>query len=75
MSELAILDKSGDVKVAWDTGNAEEVAFARRAFVEQRKKGFAAFRVSGANWRKGEAITEFDPEAERIIMTPPIVGG
>ena len=75
MSELRIMDKdAGDLKVIWDSENEDEVSAARTQFESLIKKGFNAFSVD----KKGEAgrkITKFDPDAEKIIMIPAIVGG
>lgn len=35
----------GDVKLMWDSDNADEVANARRTFTDLQAKGFAAFDV------------------------------
>jgi hypothetical protein len=35
----------------------------------------AAFAVKGKSGAKGERIHAFDPDAERIILVPQIVGG
>ncbi len=74
MSTMNILDREGDTKVMWDAGNEDEVTSARRTFDELRGKGFTAYRVDD----KGDTsavITAFDPEAERIILRPAMVGG
>lgn len=73
--ELSMMDHAGDTKIIWDADNADEVAAARRTFDDLRKKGFAAYSVEGKDGEKNEVVREFDPEAERIIMAPPMVGG
>ncbi len=55
------LDKTGDTRVMWDKGNADEVAAARAQFDALKKKGFAAYRAVGKKGEKGEVIREFDP--------------
>jgi hypothetical protein len=75
MGTLATMGCSGDTKVIWDADNADEVAAAQRTFDDLKKKGFLAFAVTGAKGAKGDQIREFDPEAERIIMAPPMQGG
>ena len=74
MGELRVMDLSGDTKVIWDPENEDEVEAAEAQFDTLMDKGFLAFEV-GKNGRKGKKITKFDPEAGKIIMTPPIVGG
>jgi hypothetical protein len=72
--ELAVMDTSGDTKIMWDSGNKDEVDNARETFNRLKKKGYLAYTIKGKG-DKGEVIKEFDPEAERIIMAPPAIGG
>lgn len=74
MSVMSVLGHEGDTKVMWDGDNDDEVTSARRTFDELRGQGFTAYRVDD----KGDTsavITEFDPEAERIILRPAMAGG
>lgn len=72
---MRIMDpKEGDLKIVWDSDNTDEVAQAKKTFDELRKKGMAAFRVN----KKGEktkTLSEFDPDAEAMVLAPPIAGG
>ena len=75
-SELAILHHTGDTKVMWSKDNPDEVEAARRQFeylVNEKK--YTAWRVTGKDGKKDEQIREFDPDAERIILSPPVQGG
>lgn len=72
---LHTLDRTGDTRVMWDKGNADEVTAARRTFDDLKKKGYLAYRAVGKKGDRGEVIREFDPAAERIIMTKQLVGG
>jgi hypothetical protein len=72
---LEILDSTGDTKVIWDADNADEVAAAKAQFDALKKKGFAAFKVKGVTGAKGAKIDEFDPDAEKMILVPPMAGG
>jgi hypothetical protein len=74
MGIMRKLGSEGDVKIEWNPENTEEVAKAREIFEKALKDKFAAFRVDVAGG-KGQRITEFDPEAEKIILTPPMAGG
>ena len=74
MGELREMSHKGDTKVIWDADNATEVDNARRTFDDLKKKGFLAYTVE-AKGRKGKIIREFDPDAEKIIMAPPMAGG
>jgi hypothetical protein len=72
--ELCVLDKTGDTKLMWDSAVDDEVDAARRTFNDLKKKGYLAFSVTKKG-DKGEVIKTFDPDAEKIIMAPPLVGG
>jgi hypothetical protein len=72
--ELAIMDTTGDTKVMWDSDNKDEVETAKETFLRLKKKGYIAYTVKGKG-EKGEIMKEFDPNAERIVMTPPAIGG
>lgn len=75
MSELAILDRTGDWKLEWNPKSALEVEQMRKTFDHNVKdKRFMAYRMDKDGKRK-EQITVFDPEAERIVLVPPMVGG
>ena len=72
--EISELNKEGDTKFMWDAENSEEVAEAKSHFEALQKKGYQAFKVTDKGG-KGQRVTEFDPELERIIMVPQLVGG
>lgn len=75
MGILSELGHKGDVEVRWDPSNPDDVESARQAFRALKGKGFTAFRVQADRRSKGELIHEFDPNAEKIIMVPQIIGG
>jgi len=71
---IVILDQSGDTKHIWDRNSETEVEEARSLFNRMIKKGMQAWSVT----RKGDKdqrITEFDPQAEKIIFAPALQGG
>ena len=72
--EMCVINETGDTKTIWDSDNPAEVAVAERTFKEFKDKGFAAFSVTKKG-DKDEQIKKFDPELEKIIFVPPIVGG
>lgn len=74
MSELCVMDKTGDTKLIWNSGNQIEVDAAKEMFKKLKKKNYIAYSVKH-NGDKGEIIQNFDPNMEKIIMIPPIVGG
>jgi hypothetical protein len=71
---MEVLDHTGDTKLIWDSERKEEVKNAKRTFDDLRKKGYIAHSVKKKGG-KGKVITEFDSEAERLILTPPLAGG
>lgn len=73
-NEMCILDKTGDTKITWDARNEAEVENARRTFDDLKAKGFLAYSVS-KDGSKGEILKKFDPNVEKIILTPPMAGG
>lgn len=75
MGELAIMGRPGDTKVIWSRDRPEEVENARRTFDDLRKKGYLAWSVRGRDGEKDVQIHAFDPDAERLIMAPPMRGG
>jgi len=72
---LRCIDENGDTKIIWDRGNRDEVEAARETFNRLKKKGYLAYEVKGKEGNKGDVIDEFNPEAERLIMAPRMVGG
>lgn len=74
MSVLRILDHHGDTTLEWDVKNKASVAEVRKEFNSIMKgAGFMAFRIDSPT--AGEHIKSFDPDAEEILITRPMVGG
>lgn len=74
MGELRIMGSKGDTKVIWDPDNEDEVEAAEEQFDNLMAKDFLAFKVK-KDGEKGSKIKKFDPDAGKIIMTPPLAGG
>lgn len=72
--EMSILGPDGDTKLIWDPNNADEVEAARATFDSLRAKGYLAYAVERGGG-KGEVLTEFDPNQEKIILAPAVRGG
>ncbi len=72
---IEALDLTGDTKVHWDKNNPGEVAAAEASFNVLIGKGYAAFKLQSDGETAGQQIREFDPNAERILMRPPMQGG
>lgn len=64
----------GDTKYMWNRDNADEVKIGREMFRDLRAKGYAAWRTDKKGERT-EQMIEFDPNAERVLFTPPMQGG
>jgi len=84
MSELIVIGTKGREKYRWDTDSPESLEEAKKVFENKLAEGYAAFKilqVQDARMREaattllGEQLHEFDPKAETIQMTPPLVGG
>jgi hypothetical protein len=74
-SVLRILCSDGDRRLVWRKESQDEVREAKKAFNEAlAKKGNLAYAVSQEGERS-QKITEFDPEAEEIVIVPMITGG
>ena len=74
MAELRTMDRTGDSKVIWDKDKPDEVAAAKATFEALKKKRYLAYAVK-KDGEKGRVIDEFDPDAEKIILAPQMVGG
>jgi hypothetical protein len=81
ISTLRVLNGRGDTSIHWDRervadGDPEAlaaVAEAERIFARARSTGAVAFKV--APGRPAERIDRFDPEADEVLVVPPMVGG
>lgn len=76
MAKIYILGREGHTSLEWERGveTAERTA-AEELFRARLAEGYAAFRVGESPVTEAERITEFDPEAERIVLVPRIAGG
>jgi len=74
MNEMMVLDASGDTRIQWNPRRPDEVAAARKRFDELKAKHYTAFKVNRAG-NQGEQMEGFDPEEERCIFVPRMVGG
>ena len=71
---IRVVDPSGDLKFTWDADDPDEIAAIEDLFNEKIKDKWIAYSVKRSG-KKGVVIKTFDPEAEKIIMAPPMVGG
>ncbi len=73
-NEMSVIDATGDTKVIWSSDNDAEVEAARATFNALRKKGHIAYAVKKGG-DQGEVVSEFDPDAAKLILAPPMKGG
>lgn len=69
--ELRVMGSSGDEKIQWDTDVQETVDIAAKKFAELLLSGHLGYVTVGQT----RSLSEFDPNAERIVMTIPLAGG
>jgi len=75
MGTMSILSQKGDETVRWDKDDPASVENARKKFLEflAERKGMA-IRMN-EDGQKGDKMTDFDPDAERVVLMPLVVGG
>jgi hypothetical protein len=69
---LRILDRSGDTQLTYDPDEDTAVRDVEARFIALMEKGFVAFDVST---QPGRIMTNFDPNAREIIISPRFAGG
>ena len=74
MSEMRILDGTGDTKLIWDANDPVSVEAAETMFKGLVDKGQKAFGVK-ENGLPGVAVSKFDKTLEKIIFVPQLRGG
>lgn len=79
---MNIFDRTGHTTVGWDPRDPRSVNDARERFNDMIRSGYTAFRMNAVDVghgisveEKGERITEFDPQAGKLMMIPQLVGG
>lgn len=79
MAKLCWTSRDGHTEVEYDTEVHSEVRKAEARFEELLSaQGTAAYRVetdSVTGKRVAQPLSEFDPTAEEILVTSPMVGG
>jgi len=72
--ELVVLDESGDTRLTWDSEVQDEIDAAKAMWTKMKAKGYLGYSVDRKG-EKGKVLDEFDPNAEKIIMSPQMKGG
>ncbi len=71
---LIIATPAGKRTLEWDPEDDDEVKRAGMEFLKMRAEGYLAYRSKGDGALQG-LMREFDPLAEAITMSPPLMGG
>jgi hypothetical protein len=72
--QMQVMDPTGHTQVSWDSGDTAGLRVARETFDRMTGQGYRAFRV-GKDGGQGERLSQFDPDAEEMILIPQLVGG
>jgi len=72
--EIIEMNETGDTKIIWNPDNEFETQQAKETFERFKKKGYLIYRTN-KDGEKREVMHKFDPSAERMIMSPAVVGG
>ena len=81
MHVMNVMDVTGHTTVTWNPEDADSVRDARSEFRRLVREGYSAFRMNVVSENgvvveeKGERISEFDPEAGKVMMVPHLRGG
>lgn len=71
---LKILCETGDERITWDKENGRQAKEAKHKFEDYLAKGWKAYSVDSKG-NKNRKITEFDVDAQEILMIPPTAKG
>lgn len=71
---MKILSDKGDERIVWDREDGYQAKAAKAKFEELLGKGYKAYSVD-FNGKKNKKITEFDIDAEEILMIPKTAKG
>ena len=72
--QMREMGPSGDERIEWDTEVQETVDQAAARFAELLLNGHVGF-ATAMDGHTDRRLEEFDPTAERIVMTMPMAGG
>lgn len=75
MGEMIKLDDTGDSKFMWDSDNDAEIKAAKKQFETLKKEGYVPYSVKKDGSRGAKLVGDFDPDLEKLIMVPGLVGG
>jgi hypothetical protein len=78
---MEVMDPTGHTTVTWNPADPQSVEAARHEFRRLIRERYEAFRMDVVTEngvvveQKGARLTEFDPEAGKVIMFPQLAGG
>lgn len=78
---MEVMDRNGHTTVTWDPRDPASVRDAKREFDRLIKAGYRAFEMNLVSENsvvveeKGAGITEFPPQAGKVMMVPHLQGG
>ena len=73
-SVLIVADQQGETRLYFSPGNEAEVKAARQMFEAKKKAGYIAYCTKQGD-SASRLIIEFDPDAQTITLSPPLIGG
>lgn len=71
---MKILSDKGDERLVWDKEDGRQAMECKSKFKELIDKGYSAYTTTESGKRKSR-ITEFDVDAQEVLMIPPTVKG
>jgi hypothetical protein len=74
VGEMSIMDTSGHKQLKWKMDQPDAIAVAKQTFDALVKDGYSAFGSHVRDEPK-QAVKEFDPTLEDLVMVPRTVGG
>ncbi len=82
MHTMDVLDSSGHTTITWNPEDQASVAEARAQFDHYIRQGFQAFAMEVVHEdgvvvedKTDRRVTQFDPQAGRVMMVPQLRGG
>lgn len=73
-SVLIVADQEGETRLYFSPDNETEVNAAQKMFAAKKKSGYIAYCTKRDD-SASRLIIEFDPDAETITLSPPLIGG
>lgn len=81
MKTMKVMDRTGHTNIEWNPDDSNSVAEATYVFNRYVLDGYQAWKMevkhdsNSIAEETGERINTFDPQADRILIFPQLVGG